>query len=63
MKQTEFMKPSAYSIRDPLDIKKNKGRIVNPPRLNQLGGLDQLNEPYGHFKNDMSIKKPSGSTK
>jgi len=63
MKQTEFMKPASYSIRDPLDTKKNKGRIVNPPRLNQFGGLDQLHEPFGHFKNEMSVKKPSGTVK
>lgn len=61
--KSEWMKPANYSIRDPLDTKRHKGRIVNPPRMNQIGGLDQLHEPYGHFKNDMSIKKPGQTVK
>ena len=61
--KSEWMKPAAYTIRDPLDLKKTKGRIINPPRMNQLGGLDQLHEPYGHFKNEMTVKKPGASVK
>lgn len=61
--KTEWQKPANYSIRDPLDTRKNKGRIVNPPRLNQLGGLDKLHEPHGHFKNEMTVKKPGATVK
>lgn len=57
------MKPAGYGIRDPLDVKKNHGRVINPPRMNQFGGLDKLNEPYGHFKNEMTIKKPGSGVK
>lgn len=60
--KTEWMKPAGYGLRDPLDTKRHHGRIVNPPRLNEMGGLDQLHEPYGHYKNDMTIRKP-GATK
>jgi hypothetical protein len=59
--KSEWMKPAGYGIRDPLDTKRHKGRIVNPPRLNEMGGLDKLHEPYGHYKNDMTIKKPGGT--
>lgn len=58
-----WLKPASYGIRDPLDLKKTKGRIVNPPRMNEIGGLDQLHEPYGHFKNEMTIKKPGSTVK
>jgi hypothetical protein len=57
-----LFKPKAYAIRGATDLKKNHGRIVNPPRMNQMGGLDQLKEPHGHFKNEMSLKKPGGTT-
>ena len=56
-----LFKPKAFSIREPLDKKRHHGRIVNPPRMNQIGGLDQLNEPHGPFKNDMTLVKPGGS--
>lgn len=59
---TGVFKPKSYSIRDPLSNKKQHGQVVNPPRMNQLGGLDQLKEPHGHFKNEMNIKKPGGTT-
>ena len=36
--KTEWMKPASYGIRDPLDIKQNHGRVVNPPRLNRWFG-------------------------
>lgn len=59
MSESKLFRPKAFSIRDPLDTKKNKGRIVNPPRLNQMGGLDKLREANGPFKNEMTLKKPS----
>jgi hypothetical protein len=55
---TGVFKPKSFAIRDPLDRKRNHGQIVNPPRMNQLGGMDQLKEPHGHYKNDMSLSKP-----
>jgi hypothetical protein len=62
MSDNTLFRPKAFPIREPLDKKRHHGRIVNPPRMNQLGGLDQLNEPHGHFKNDMNIHKPGGTT-
>ena len=56
-----LFKPKSYAIRNPTDLKKNHGRIVNPPRMNQLGGLDELKEPNGHFRNEMTLKKPGGT--
>ena len=57
---TKYLEPSAKGMRQPLDTKKENGPVVNPPRMNQFGGLDQIKEPYGAFKNAMSIVKPGG---
>ena len=56
-----LFKPKAFAIRNPTDLKRAHGRVVNPPRMNQMGGLDQLKEPHGHYKNDMNLKKPGGT--
>jgi hypothetical protein len=55
---TGVFKPKSFSIRDPLDDKRHHGQIINPPRMSRLGGMDQLKEPHGHFKNDMNLQKP-----
>jgi hypothetical protein len=60
---TGVFAPKSFAIRDPIDNKKMHGRVSNPPRLNQLGGLDKFKEPYGPFKNEMTLKKPGGTTK
>jgi len=57
----EFMYPKAGSIRNPLDNGKTNGVIVNPPRMNEFGGLDKFKEKNGPYKNDKTIKKPGGS--
>lgn len=62
MAKNTMFQPKSYSIRSPLDTKKVHGRIVNVPRMAKLGGLDQLHEPHGHFKNEMTLRKP-GDTK
>lgn len=59
---TGVFKPKSYAIRDPLSNKKMHGQVSNPPRMNQMGGLDKLKEPNGHFKNEMTLKKPGGTT-
>ena len=58
MSDNTLFKPKAFSFRDPLDLKRQHGRITNPPRMNQMGGLDQLKEPHGHYKNDQNLRKP-----
>jgi len=54
----KYLEPSAKGMRNPLDNRQDNGPVVNPPRLNQFGGLDKIKEPYGAFKNKMSIVKP-----
>jgi len=54
----KYLEPSAKNMRNPLDNRQDNGPVVNPPRLNQFGGLDKIKEPYGAFKNKMSIVKP-----
>ena len=50
-------KPTTGGFREPLDRGRENGQFINPPRTSQLGGLDKLKEPQGHYKNDMSLKK------
>lgn len=55
---TKYLEPSSKGFRQPLDNRQDNGPVVNPPRMNQFGGLDKIKEPYGAFKNKMSIVKP-----
>ena len=55
---SKYLEPSAKGFRQPLDNRQDNGPVVNPPRFNQFGGLDKAKEPYGAFKNKMSIVKP-----
>jgi hypothetical protein len=59
---TGVFKPKSFAFRAPLDDKRTHGRIVNPPRMARLGGMDKANEPNGHYKNDMSLRKPGDTT-
>jgi len=51
-----LFKPSTRGKRDPVSNDKNNGRIVNPPRFAEIGGLKSARK--GMAKNAMSIKKP-----
>lgn len=62
MAENNLFHPKAFPIRDPLDKKRNHGRIVNPPRMAEIGGLDSLKEPHGSYHNEMKIVKPGGTT-
>ena len=55
-------RPTTKGFREPTDNNRRNGRILNPPRLNQMGGLDKLHEPNGLRKNDLSIRKPGDTT-
>ena len=55
---SKYLEPSAKGMRNPLDNRQDNGPVVNPPRMNQFGGLDKIKEPYGAFKNKMSLVKP-----
>jgi hypothetical protein len=50
-------KPTTEGFRDPMDRNRTNGQFINPPRTAQLGGLDQLKEPHGHYKNSMTLEK------
>lgn len=56
-----LFKPKAYPIRQPTETKQRHGSMVNPPRMNQIGGMDKLNEKYGVKKNSMTLRKPGGT--
>jgi len=58
MSENTLFRPKAFSIRDPLSNKQQHGRVVNPPRMAKMGGLDKMHDPHGLFKNDMKLSKP-----
>lgn len=55
---TTYLKPSSKGKRGELDNGRNNGRIVNPPRFAQLGGLSSAKKKGAMTKNALSIKKP-----
>jgi hypothetical protein len=56
-----YLKPSSRGKRDPLSNAKNNGRIVNPPRMAELGGLSSVRKKGAMRKNELTIRKPGGS--
>jgi hypothetical protein len=58
-----YLQPSARGQRSPTDNTKDNGLIVNPPRMNEIGGFDKIKEAHGPFKNRMSIRRPGSSIK
>ena len=59
--QNKLFRPAAYPIRKPTDVKKENGRILNPPRMSEIGGMDKLHERYGEKVNNMKLRKPGGT--
>ena len=59
MSGDRLFRPREKGMRDPLDNNRRNGRVVNPPRYAQLGGLSSGKR--GTVKNDMVIKKPGGT--
>lgn len=55
---SDYLKPSSRGKRDPLDNTRQNGRIVNPPRMAQLGGLSSTRKRGAMTTNDMRIRKP-----
>jgi len=49
------------AIRDPRDPKQVKGKMVNPPRYQKLGGLSGPSR--GPQKNSMGVEKPRPGVK
>ena len=55
---SRYLEPSQKGKRGELDNTKNNGRIVNPPRFAQLGGLSSAKRKGAIMKNTMGIRKP-----
>ena len=52
-----IVQPDAFPVRDPRDPKQNHGRIVNPVRYIEMGGLDGPGKmPKG---NEMKVEAPT----
>jgi hypothetical protein len=49
--------PESYPIRKPTDPKQTNGRVVNPVRFMEMGGLDAAGKWAGHISTSMSSKK------
>lgn len=59
---SDFMKPSSSGKRDPLSNAQMNGRVMNVPRMAQLGGLSSVRKRGAMTKNSLSLRKP-GDTK
>ena len=53
-----YLRPSGRGRREPLDNSRMNGRVVNPPRMAQLGGLSSPKKRGAMAKNNLSIRKP-----
>ncbi len=56
-----FKKPTGKGQRDPQDNNRINGRVVNPPRYAELGGLSGPSSirKNGEVGKDLKIKKPN----
>lgn len=54
-------RPSGRGIREPTSNQQMNGRVVNPPRYAELGGLSSSQK--GFKRNDKSIRKPGAAEK
>ena len=61
MSDNQLFRPKAYPIRKPTEVSKQHGRILNPSRMSELGGMDKLHEPYGKKVNNLKLRKPGGT--
>lgn len=55
----KFLGPNAGVLRDPTSNAKAHGRMMNPPRMMEMGGFDRTNK--GFFKNDKKLSTVAGS--
>ncbi|MBV8648469.1 hypothetical protein [Paludibacterium sp.] len=58
---SEIFKPSSTGMRRPTDNKRENGRIINPPRFAELGGLGDASKTM--TGNNIRIQKPGGGAK
>jgi len=61
MSDNSLFKPRAFPARKPTDVKKRNGRVLNPPRMAEIGGMDKLHEKYGKTVNQLKLTKPGGT--
>lgn len=57
----DLFKPSSTGMRGPTDNKRENGRVINPPRFAELGGLTGPSKVY--TGNNIRIRKPGSSEK
>ena len=54
----KYLAPKEAGFRHPTNLAQMNGNIFNPPRMEQLGGMDKLKEPRGYYKNGLRLQKP-----
>lgn len=55
---SDYLKPSSRGKRDPLSNNRGNGRIVNVPRMAELGGLSSVKKKGAMTSNDLKLRKP-----
>ena len=58
MAERGYLKPSSRGRREALDNGRMNGRVVNPPRMAQLGGLSSPRKKGAMTANNLKIRKP-----
>lgn len=53
-----YLKPSSRGRREILDNARGNGRVINPPRMAQLGGLSSPRKKGAMSANNLKIRKP-----
>lgn len=58
-----LFKPGEKGRRDPTSNGQQNGRITNPPRYAEIGGMKSARKGFGEAPNNMRIVPPGGSAK
>ncbi len=56
-----LFRPSERGRRDPISNEKQNGRITNPPRYPEIGGMSSSRKSI--TKNNMTIRRPGDTSK
>jgi hypothetical protein len=59
IKDNTLFAPKSYGVRLPSDNRRVHGRIINPPRMAELGGMTKSNADRA--EPELKIKKPGGT--
>jgi hypothetical protein len=60
MAEVKKFAPKSYPVREPLMTGRRNGRVINPPRLPEIGGMTLHNADQR--EPELKIRKPGGTS-